>query len=151
MGWVFKINFFSVDLFIFIFFSLGLNFYLRKWMYMAYCGYAENLIVVIFGTLFFLLIVVLFLRIIFVRDHGIIIVRSKIIRFFFCGDLEILRRIWGLLFLIIVIFIRSSVMIFSCSYIRGLVVGNFVLLYVGFVIRIAWLVLSNNFYWIILG
>ncbi len=47
--------------------------------------------------------------------------------------------------------IRTRVVIFSFSYISGHSVSNFVLLYVRFIIRIIWLVLNNNFYWIIFG
>ena len=71
------------------------------------------------------------------------------VRFF--GDFELLINIWSLLFLFIVVLIRRRVIIFSCSYIAGLSVRNFIFLYLRFIIRIVWLVINNNFYWIIFG
>ena len=50
-----------------------------------------------------------------------------------------------------VVVIRTAVIIFSISYITGLLVNNFFFLYLGFVLRILWLVLNNNFYWIMFG
>lgn len=47
--------------------------------------------------------------------------------------------------------IRRRVIIFSFSYIRGYRVRNFVFLYVRFIVRIIWLILNNNFYWMIFG
>ena len=75
----------------------------------------------------------------------------KVFNLGFYGDLEILLNIWSLLFLLIVVLIRSSVIVFSFSYMRGYSVRNFVFLYVSFIISILWLVLRNNFYWIIFG
>jgi len=76
---------------------------------------------------------------------------KKIFNLNFFGDLEILLNVWRFLFIFIVVIIRRSVIIFSCSYIRGLLVGNFIILYLSFIIRILWLILINNFYWIIFG
>ncbi len=42
-------------------------------------------------------------------------------------------------------------MLFSFSYISGFIVNNFIFLYLSFIIRILWLILNNNFYWIIFG
>ena len=69
----------------------------------------------------------------------------------FFGDLELLVNIWRLIFLILVVLIRTRVIIFSFSYIRGIATNNFIFLYLSFVVRILWLILNNNFYWIIFG
>ena len=53
--------------------------------------------------------------------------------------------------LIIVLFITFSVLLFSFSYIRVYPVQNFIILYLWFVLRIFWLILNNNFYWIMFG
>jgi len=42
-------------------------------------------------------------------------------------------------------------MVFSFSYIRGLFVRNFIFLYLSFIISILWLIINNNFYWIMFG
>jgi len=52
---------------------------------------------------------------------------------------------------LIVVIIRRRVLLFSFSYINGLFVRNFIILYIIFMFRILWLILNNNFYWIILG
>ena len=82
---------------------------------------------------------------------GVKILSVKIFFPVFFGDLEILLRIWSLLFLFIVVIIRIRVIIFSFCYISGLRVSNFVLLYYRFVVRILWLIITNNFYWIMFG
>lgn len=69
----------------------------------------------------------------------------------FFGDFELLLRVWNFLFLIMVVIIRRSVIVFSFSYISGLFVRNFVFLYLSFVVSIVWLIINNNFYWIIFG
>lgn len=98
-----------------------------------------------------MIIVCLILTIIFLRNIPVIIISIKIFNNAFFGDIEIILTIWRLLFLFIVILIRRRVIIFSFSYIRGYSVRNFIFLYVSFIIRILWLVLRNNFYWIIFG
>lgn len=66
-------------------------------------------------------------------------------------DFELILNVWSLLFIIIVIIIRIRVLFFSWAYMRSLMVGNFFLLYRSFIFRMVWLILRNNFYWIILG
>lgn len=118
---------------------------------MAYCGYADILIVVILISTIFLLIFVILLISIFLINQSVLLLRFKIFNVGFFGDLEILFNVWSFLFLIIVVIISRCVMMFSFSYIRGLCVRNFIFLYLSFVIRIIWLILNNNFYWIIFG
>ncbi len=50
-----------------------------------------------------------------------------------------------------VILIRTRVIVFSLSYISGFRVVNFVILYLLFILRMVWLIINNNFYWIIFG
>lgn len=119
--------------------------------YTTYCGYVDFSIVVIFITIIFLLLVLRSLILGLLSNKGIIIIRRKLFNVNFFGDFEILINIWRLLFLFIVVIIRMTVMIFSFSYINGLLVGNFVFLYVSFIISILWLIINNNFYWIIFG
>ena len=88
---------------------------------------------------------------IWVIDKGVVLISAKIFRRRFFGDFELLFNVWRVLFLFIVLVIRRCVIIFSCSYISGLFVRNFVALYLSFVIRIVWLIINNNFYWIIFG
>lgn len=120
-------------------------------LYMAYCGYAEFLIVIIFIRLVYLLIIVTFLVLIFLMNSCIYVIRLKIINFGLLLDWEILVNIWNLLFLIIVVVIRRRVLIFSFAYINRIAVGNFIILYVRFIISILWLIINNNFYWIMFG
>lgn len=87
----------------------------------------------------------------FLRNFSVVILRIKLFNLGFYGDLEIVFNIWRLLFLLIVVLISRRVIIFSFSYIRGYSVRNFVFLYLRFIVSILWLVLSNNFYWIIFG
>ena len=84
-------------------------------------------------------------------NFSVYIINLKIFQNFFWGDIEILLSVWGLLFIIIVLVISSRVIVFSFSYIRRLIVRNFVLLYLSFVFRIIWLIVRVNFYWLILG
>jgi len=92
------------------------------------------------GDLFFVLFIV------FLSDRGVVIVNIKLFNVGFFGDFEILLNLWRFLFLLIVVLIRRRVLIFSCSYIRGIIVGNFIFLYFSFIIRMVWLVLINGFY-----
>jgi len=89
--------------------------------------------------------------IIFLRNFQIIVISIKCFFNNFFGDLEFLLRVWNLLFLIIVLLISFTVIIFSFAYIRTLWVTNFVLLYSIFIIRMVWLIINTNFYWIIFG
>jgi len=95
----------------------------------------------VFSLLFFLLL----------RNFEIILISLKVFSSSFFGDLEIIITVWNLLFLLIVLIIRRRVVIFSFSYMNRVIVRNFILLYLGFIFRIVWLILNNNFYWIILG
>ncbi len=117
----------------------------------TYCGYVNYLIVVILVSVS-LLLIVLFLIILFMFwGQSVILVTFKIFNLNFFGDLEILFNIWRFLFMLIVIIIRRRVIIFSCSYITGLAVSNFIFLYLRFVVSMLWLTLINRFYWIIFG
>lgn len=118
---------------------------------MAYCGYAEFLIVIMFIRLMYLILILGGLLIILIINSCIFIVRFKIRRLGDILDWELLFTIWRLLFLIIVLVIRRRVLIFSIAYINRIRVRNFIFLYVRFIVRIVWLVLNNNFYWIIFG
>lgn len=104
-----------------------------------------------FVALILLFLLVLILRILVLLDSGVVIISIKIFNVGFFGDLEFLINVWRILFLFMVVLISFSVIIFSISYIRGLVVRNFILLYIRFIIRILWLIINNNFYWIIFG
>ena len=88
---------------------------------------------------------------IILRRSGVLIVSLKLFNVGFFGDLELLINVWNFLFMFIVLIIRITVIIFSFSYINGIIVTNFILLYVSFIVRIIWLVLNNNFYWIMFG
>lgn len=98
--------------------------------------------------LFFILIRVIF---VFLINKTVLILRINLFNVGFFGELEIVISIWSFLFLIIIFLISFRVLLFSFSYIRGYSVRNFIFLYISFIIRIVWLVLSNNFYWIIFG
>lgn len=69
----------------------------------------------------------------------------------FFMDLEVIFNMWNFIFLFIVLCITIRVIFFSFSYISVYSVQNFIFLYLIFVLRIFWLILNNNFYWIILG
>ena len=88
---------------------------------------------------------------VFFINSSVLLISRKIFNVGFFGDFELIFRIWRFLFLIMVVIIRSSVIIFSFSYISGLVTRNFIFLYLRFIIRILWLIINNNFYWIIFG
>ena len=117
----------------------------------TYCGYVYFLIVLLFVVIIILIILLLLLLIIFLINYNILIFSFKIFNVGFFGDFELLLRIWNFLFLLLVIVISTRVIIFSLSYISGLMVRNFIFLYIRFVIRIIWLILNNNFYRIIFG
>lgn len=99
----------------------------------------------------YLLLLVGLLRRVFLINNSLFLISCKIFNVGFFGDLELLISIWNFLFLLIVLLIRRRVMIFSFSYIRGYNVRNFIFLYVSFIIRMLWLILRNNFYWIMFG
>ncbi len=92
-----------------------------------------------------------FIRIIFFFNQRVWVCRIKIVQRIFYIDLELILNLWRFLFLIIVWVIRTRVLFFSCAYIRSYSIQNFLLLYVRFIFSIVWLILNNNFYWIILG
>ena len=106
---------------------------------------------VIFITLGLLILCFLIVIIFFLMDKGILIISIKIFNVGFFGDYELLLNVWRILFLLIVLLIRTRVIIFSCSYISGLFVRNFIFLYLSFIISILWLILNNNFYWMMFG
>lgn len=117
----------------------------------AYCGYANFLIVVIFVTVIILLIILRILIVVLCRNFEIIVVSFKVFNRGFFRDFELMVTVWSLLFLFLVLIIRTRVAVFSFSYIRGIHVRNFIFLYLRFIFRMLWLVVNNNFYWIILG
>lgn len=118
---------------------------------MAYCGYADFLIVIIFIRLNFLLIVIFIVIFQIILGKRVFVIRIKLVNRFFYLDFEFLFRIWRVMFLFIVIIIRIRVLVFSFAYINGSNVSNFLILYLRFIFSIVWLILNNNFYWIILG
>lgn len=118
---------------------------------MTYCGYVKLLIVLVLILLRFLLAVVILLFIFFMLNFHSFFINVKFFENGFFGDFELLFNIWNLLFLIIVVMIRLRVIVFSFSYIRGLIVGNFIALYIIFIFSILWLIMHSNFYWIIFG
>ena len=105
----------------------------------------------IFVVIIMLLISIILLRLVFLGNYGIFLIRFKIFNVGFFGDFELLFNIWNFLFILLVIIISRRVIIFSLSYISGLIVRNFIFLYLRFIIRILWLTLNNNFYRIIFG
>lgn len=118
---------------------------------MAYCGYAEILIVIMFVVLFVLFFIVLIIIYVFFINFNLIIISLKFIYRFLFLDLEFLLTIWNILFILLVLLISIRVIVFSLAYINGYQVSNFVYLYVRFIISIVWLILNSNFYWIIFG
>lgn len=107
--------------------------------------------VFIYVVVLILIILVFIFFIIFLINKGIIVIRIKLINSLFFCDLELIFNIWNFIFLIIVLLITIRVLFFSFSYIRVYPVHNFIFLYLIFVLRIFWLVINNNFYWIIFG
>ena len=103
--------------------------------------------IVILNLFYFL--VFLFLSILV--NQNIIVISIKVFTTNFFADFEVIISIWSLLFLWIVIIIRTSVIFFSFSYINRLNVINFIILYLSFIFRIIWLIVNNSFYWMMLG
>lgn len=100
------------------------------------------------------LLLILVLRIIiliFLWNHNLVIIRFKLFKSISFFDLEIIYTSWNFIFLFLVLIITLSVRFFSFSYIRVYPIQNFFMLYIGFVLRILWLILNSNFYWIIFG
>lgn len=118
---------------------------------MTYCGYVVILIVSIFIVIIILLLFVIVLFMIILINFGGIVISMKLFNVGFFGEFEILLTIWRLLFLFMVFIIRRRVIIFSVSYIARHKIYNFIFLYLRFIVSIIWLVLNNNFYWIICG
>lgn len=118
---------------------------------MAYCGYAVFLIVIIFIRLNFLLIAVLIITFQIILGKRVYLISFKVINRFVFLDFDFLFNIWRILFLLIVLIIRTRVLMFSFAYMNGISVNNFIILYLSFIFRILWLIINNNFYWIILG
>lgn len=88
---------------------------------------------------------------IFFSNFSSFVLSIKVFNLNFFGDIELFFSIWNLLFLLIVILISRRVILFSFSYIRSYSVSNFIFLYVRFIVRIIWLILRRNFYWIMFG
>lgn len=105
-------------------------------LYTAYCGYANFLIVVIFVTVIMLLIILLIIFTVFLINFEMVVISLKIFNLGFFGDMEFLLTVWNLLFIFIVLVIRRRVALFSFSYMRGIMVRNFILLYVRFIFSI---------------
>lgn len=116
-----------------------------------YCGYIKFLIVLIYLVIRFILIIVLIFFILFILGQRVYIFNIKIFFLYFFSEWEILFNLWNFLFLLMVLIIRTRVLFFSCSYIRVSRVQNFIFLYINFIISITWLIINNNFYWIMLG
>jgi hypothetical protein len=90
-------------------------------------------IFIVGGILFLSLVFFLFL---ILSNFNIIIYRLKIFFLGFLGDFELFFSLWGIVFLSIVVIISIRVLIFTFSYIYGIIVGNFVFLYLSFIFRI---------------
>lgn len=105
----------------------------------------------IYVVVVLLIILLLIFIIVFLLNKGIFIVSLKLVNLNFFRDLELALNMWRFMFLIIVLLITIRVLFFSFSYIRVYSVQNFILLYLLFVLRMFWLILNNNFYWIIFG
>lgn len=118
---------------------------------MMYCGYIVILIVIIFIFVLILWLLLFLLIIIIIINQGNMCISIKIFQRRFFSDFEILINVWRILFLFIVVIISIRVIIFSISYMSRLKTFYFVFLYLRFVVRIMWLILNNNFYWIIFG
>ena len=106
---------------------------------------------IIFVTLAFLFIFVLILLFRFLSNFRVYVIRIKLFDSGFFRDFDLLFSVWNVLFIFMVILIRLRVIIFSISYITQIKVSNFILLYLGFIISILWLIVNNNFYWIMFG
>lgn len=119
--------------------------------YMAYCGYVDFSIVIIFIALIRLLILLILRGRIFIINFGVLVISRKVVFSNVFLDFELSLRIWSFLFIIIVLIIRRAVLVFSIAYMNRVRVWNFIFLYVSFIIRIVWLVLNNRFYWMMFG
>ena len=106
---------------------------------------------IIFILLVFLFIFLLMLLLGILNNSRVYLISIKVFNVGFFGDFELLFNVWNLLFIFIVVLISIRVIFFSISYIRRIKVSNFILLYSGFIIRILWLIINNNFYWMIFG
>ena len=91
------------------------------------------------------------LLLIFLIGQRVYVISLKIFFLYFFAEFELLFNLWRFLFIFIVLIIRTRVLFFSCSYMRLYSVQNFLLLYISFIISIVWLILNNNFYWIMFG
>ena len=118
--------------------------------YITYCGYVEILIMSLLLSLNILFLVIMILIRVFLLNISYY-VSLKIYHLGVFGDLELSFSVWNLLFLILVLIIRCAVLFFSYSYLHRIRITNFIFLYLSFVLRIAWLILNSNFYWIMLG
>jgi len=92
--------------------------------------------VVIYVLRVYLFLILGLLLMVLLSNFGIILFRIKLFNVGFFGDFEILINVWRFLFLFIVVIIRRRVLLFSFSYISGLFVSNFIILYVRFIFRI---------------
>lgn len=102
-------------------------------------------------VLIYLILILILGRIIIFLNYSLIVLSYKIYFLNYFRDLEIILTVWNFFFLWIVVLISLRVIFFSFSYIRRLIVRNFLLLYLSFVFSIVWLILRRNFYWIMLG
>ena len=116
-----------------------------------YCGYINFLIVLIFIVILFMLVTLLVLSMVLLIGQSVYLVRRKVFFLHFFSEFEILFNLWNFLFFLLVLIISTRVIFFSCSYIRVNRIQNFIFLYLRFVFSISWLVLNNNFYWMIFG
>jgi len=96
---------------------------------MTYCGYVEYLIVFIFRLVLGFTYILLICLIVLFINFDIIILSCKIFNVGFFGDWELILNIWNVLFLFIVLIIRTRVIVFSFSYISSMFVNNFIILY----------------------
>lgn len=117
----------------------------------TYCGYVNFLIVLIVTSLVVLILISFILGVIIISNFSLIVFSIKLSFQYYFIDLEFMLSIWNFIFLLIVLLIRIRVIMFSLRYMNGLQVINFVYLYLRFVIRMVWLILTNNFYWIMFG
>nr|YP_003331192.1 NADH dehydrogenase subunit 5 [Rotaria rotatoria]ACT21461.1 NADH dehydrogenase subunit 5 [Rotaria rotatoria] len=109
------------------------------------------LMVIMFVMVMILLVTLSMLFLILLSNFEMVIISVKIFNVGFFGDLEIMLTVWTLLFLFMVLIISSSVAMFSFSYMSGITVSNFVLLYLSFIFSMVWLIINNSFYWMMLG
>lgn len=116
-----------------------------------YCGYINFLMVLLYVILLFIILLLFILLFVFFIGQRVYIFSFNFFFSHFFSNFEILFNLWGFIFLFIVLIIRTRVLFFSCSYMSSYYVQNFLLLYVSFIISMAWLILNNNFYWIIFG